>query len=85
MQCCPLTMFRTAVETFFVPVVKAENHCAAFFVVNFIELNRECNTAKFQQLGGNSIPCKAIELSFKTWNLFFWNVCDSVFSIRVYS
>ena len=24
-------------------------------MVNFIELNRECNTEKFQQLGGNSI------------------------------
>ena len=36
-------------------------------MVNFIKLNRECNTAKFQQLGGNSIQTVK-QLSFLSKN-----------------
>ena len=79
-QCCPLTMFRTSVETFFVPVVKAENHWAAFFVVNFIELNRECNTEKFQQLGGNSIQTvKQLSILSKHGTFFLERIWLSIF------
>lgn len=34
-------------------------------MVNFIELNRECNTEKFQQLGGNSIQIKQLSILSK--------------------
>ena len=65
---------------FFVPVVKAENHWAAFFVVNFIELNRECNTEKFQQLGGNSIQTvKQLSILSKHGTFFLERIWLSIF------